>query len=116
MPERRENGTEVVGTTMAKNIIKQRRKHAVEAMAVALAGSGSALAALTCTELDSIVKVVALHGHPRLAAALVLGHASGEDPRNGDEDGDLHQDVTLAFWATPADEVAADYVRDLVSL
>lgn len=78
-------------------------RKAILVMAETLAESDNALAHFTCTEADSIIRVVKLAGYAEEAADLVLCHARGETSTGGDEEGDLHVAVTVAYWDYPRD-------------
>lgn len=78
-------------------------RKAVLVMAETLAESDNALAHFTCTEADSIIRVVKLAGFAELAADLVICHARGEAEDGGDVEGDLHVQVAAAYWSGPRD-------------
>jgi hypothetical protein len=63
----------------------------IAAMAETLDQSEFAFAHLTCSEADSVVAVLAVAGHLRVAISLVIGHATD------DEDGDQHYAVHEAW-------------------
>lgn len=90
-------------------------RKAILVMAETLAGSDNALAHFTCREADSIIHVVKLAGYAELAADMVLCHARGETSTGGDEDGDLHVAITVAYWDFPRGTTTypRDYDQDL---
>jgi len=80
-------------------------REVIHEMAAALAETDNALANFTCSEVDTIVRVVALADLVDAAAELVVCHARGETSDGGDQDGDSHEHITVAYWDYPWREV-----------
>ncbi|MFG1602862.1 hypothetical protein [Actinoplanes sp. NPDC049265] len=99
---------------------------AVETMAEQLNGIdvGDVFGGFTCSELDSIARVLKIAGHAGTAAFIVMRHAeSDEFPDDGDLtdwDGDMHAPVALAHSQSdgpsldgPAMQASKRYVSQL---